>query len=89
MLVVVCAIILIAVVLLSFLKEIKRFEFIWNRFPTLMIFIPTWSFFAPIPNMFDYYVVYRTMNNSNELKEWKQAFKINNKLATAPVNQAV
>lgn len=67
------------VVLLSLVREIKRFDFIWNRFPTLMLFIPTWSFFAPIPNMFDYHLVFRRVGKNNQFYEWVPVFKIPDK----------
>ncbi len=70
------AFLLILVALLSLLREIKRFDFIWNRFPTFMLFIPTWSFFAPIPNMFDYHLVFRRIGENNQLYEWAPVFKI-------------
>ena len=70
---------LIFIVFLSLLREVKRFDFIWAKFPTFMLFIPTWSFFAPIPNMFDYYLAFRRIGKNDQLHEWSHAFKIPDK----------
>jgi hypothetical protein len=64
------------ILLLSLLREIKRLDFIWNRFPIFMQFIPTWSFFAPLPNMFDYHLLYREISNNGKVQEWKEVYSL-------------
>ena len=44
-----------------------------------MLFIPTWSFFAPIPNMFDYHLMFRRLDKNSHSHGWNQAFKIPDK----------
>lgn len=62
--------------LLTGLKEVKELDFIWNRFPVFMQFIPTWSFFAPLPNEFDYHLLYRLISNNGEIKEWVDVYSV-------------
>lgn len=62
------------ILLLSLLKEIKQLDFIWNHFPIFIQFIPTWSFFAPIPNMFDYHLLYRKISDSGKVQEWEEVY---------------
>jgi hypothetical protein len=65
--------------LLTILKEIKKFDFIWNRVPKFMQFIPNWSFFAPTPNMFDYHLLYRVISNNGKVQEWTQVYSVKDK----------
>lgn len=66
------------ILLLSLLKEIKRLDFIWNHFPIFIQFIPTWSFFAPTPNMFDYHLLYRRISNNGNVEEWEEVYSAEN-----------
>ncbi|MDN3505130.1 MAG: hypothetical protein P0S95_06110 [Rhabdochlamydiaceae bacterium] len=67
-------ILLISIVSLSVLREIPRFETIGNKFPFLMQLIPIWSFFAPVPNIFDYNLFYREINEHGSVQNWKKAY---------------
>lgn len=57
---------------LSIAIEIPKIERVINRFPTLSIFIPNWSFFAPIPGMFDYTLWYRYVSEDSKLSSWNK-----------------
>ncbi len=58
---------------LTLLREIKGVSaWLKTHFPLLMQFIPTWSFFAPIPNMLDYHLYYRGVKKSGEMSEWQE-----------------
>lgn len=58
------------IVSLSVLRCIKKFDFIWSRFPIFMQLIPAWNFFAPFPCMFDYHLLYREISG-HEVGEWQ------------------
>lgn len=45
---------------LSLLREVKKIEEGLSRMTLFFQYIPKWSFFAPIPNSFDYHIHYRT-----------------------------
>ena len=64
------SIIFLAFILLSILREFKKLEKYFNRFPVLMGFIPSWSFFAPVPSFLDYSLVFRRVSNNGEVGEW-------------------
>lgn len=65
--------------LLTILKEIKQPDFILNRLPTFMQFIPNWSFFAPTPNMFDYHLLYRVISDNGKVQEWTEVYSVKDK----------
>lgn len=65
---------LISLLILTVLKEFKALSTIWNRFPVFMQFIPTWSFFAPVPNMFDYHLLYRNINDRGDVGNWNNIY---------------
>ncbi|HSX38726.1 MAG TPA: hypothetical protein VLE95_07870 [Chlamydiales bacterium] len=50
-----------------------------ERFPVVMSFIPTWSFFAPTPGMHDYHLLYRGINDNGEVQDWREAYPIKEK----------
>lgn len=54
---------------MSILREIKKLDFIWDKLPLFMQFIPTWSFFAPVPNMLDYHLFYRKISDNSDNKK--------------------
>ena len=58
------------IILLSFLKGVKKLGFLWKHFPMCMHLIPGWNFFAPIPSTLDYHLLYREINNQ-EVEEWQ------------------
>lgn len=69
MIVVAC---LILILVITFLREIKAFDFLWEyNNDVIMHLIPTWSFFAPIPNMLDYYLLYRVIEQNGTVSEWQ------------------
>ena len=70
---------LIFILSLSFLKEIPKICKILDRFPILMSLIPSWSFFAPIPGMHDYHLLYREIDDQEQVQDWKEAFSIEEK----------
>lgn len=67
---------LILTLLVTLLREIKWLDFLWKPFPLYMQFVPTWSFFAPIPNMHDYHFLYRYILNDGTILEWKYLDKL-------------
>lgn len=64
---------LFSVYLATILKEYKVIEPVCQRFPILTHFVPSWSFFAPLPNRFDYFLFYRTISETGEVREWNLA----------------
>jgi hypothetical protein len=61
-------------------REVKKFEtFFLKYFPLLMQFIPIWSFFAPIPNMNDFHLLYRGLKKNGDLQEWQPAITLKEK----------
>lgn len=73
------AVLLFIVLSLSFLKEFPKIDGFLNRFPVLMTLIPTWSFFAPTPGMSDYYLLYREINDKDEVQDWKEVTPLQDK----------
>lgn len=69
-------IILSSMLILTILRETKHFEKVFQKFPTITQLIPTWSFFAPIPNGHDYYLLYRGISADGKVKRWQMAFDI-------------
>lgn len=67
------------IVLVGLLKEFKQLESLLNRYPTLIRFIPTWSFFAPTPGFHDYQLMYRTILDDGHVEEWQEAHAIHEK----------
>lgn len=70
--------ILCLIILLSLLRCIKKFDFIWNHFPICTQLIPAWNFFAPFPNTFDYHLLYREISN-HEVGEWQDLYTLKDK----------
>lgn len=66
------------IILLSFLKSIKKLDFLWNRFPMYMQLIPGWNFFAPTPSTLDYHLLYREINNQG-VEEWQDLYILKEK----------
>ena len=56
--------------LATLLREIKWLDFLSRSVPFYMRFVPTWSFFAPIPNMHDYHLIYRYFPKNGDVLEW-------------------
>ncbi|MDN3505939.1 MAG: hypothetical protein P0S96_01770 [Simkaniaceae bacterium] len=50
-----------------------------DRIPFLMVFIPSWSFFAPIPGMHDYNLMFRGITKEGQVLEWDSVFKLRDK----------
>jgi hypothetical protein len=44
-----------------------------------MSFIPTWSFFAPTPGMLDHHLLYRGIDEQEQVQDWQEAFPIKEK----------
>jgi hypothetical protein len=70
---------------LSFLKEIPVISKELDRFPVLMSFISSWSFFAPTPGMLDYHLLYRGINEQEEVQDWEGVFSIKEKRSPCAV----
>lgn len=60
---------------LTVLRIIKRCDPIFQKFPTLMQVVPSWSFFAPVPNMHDYHFLYRCFSAEGKVEQWVEVFK--------------
>jgi hypothetical protein len=58
------------VLFLSLLREIKPLAIIVERLPFVGLFIPSWSFFAPVPSMLDYHIFYRELSNEGGKGKW-------------------
>jgi len=67
---------LFIILLLTFLREIKSFDKMLQRFPTFMQFVPNWSFFAPVPNMHDYRLFHRVIDKNGAVFEWQASYTL-------------
>ena len=70
------SLIFILILVLTALKEIKKLDALLGRFPVAMQYIPTWSFFAPNPNIHDYHLLYRTISNDGAVQDWVHAYSV-------------
>ncbi len=62
---------LVTILLITLLKEVKSLKFLWKYHHVIGHLIPSWSFFAPVPNMLDYYLFYRTIDHNGKVYDWQ------------------
>ena len=79
MYVIIAAIFFSLVLLLSILREIPPAYALMQRVPWLLSITPTWSFFAPIPGMHDYHLMFRTTSKQGEVTDWREVQSLKNK----------
>lgn len=60
----------------TILKEFIKLDSFRTKFPLLSNFLPSWSFFAPIPYKLDYFLFYRFIYEDNCTSEWQQANEV-------------
>ena len=58
-------------IIYAILKPRSRSQFFKSR--VLMSFIPKWNFFAPIPGMHDFYLLYREGYDLDQFSDWKES----------------
>lgn len=66
---------------ITFLTLAKEFKWFLpfrgsTLFTHLEVFIPRWSFFAPIPCTHDYYLLFRHLEAKGTLSPWQNAFPL-------------
>lgn len=67
------------VLLLSILREISPVRAYMKQVPWLLNITPTWSFFAPIPGMHDYHLMFRTISKDGLVTDWQEVQSVKDK----------
>lgn len=79
MYIVILATLFFLILLSSILREIPLIRTQMQRVPCLLNIIPTWSFFAPIPGMHDYHLMFRTIEKHGQVTDWQEALPLKDK----------
>ena len=64
------------ILILTFVQEAKGLKSFLNRFPLLMQFVPTWSFFAPLPSIHDYHLLCRCFSSDGKAQDWREVYRV-------------
>lgn len=79
MLVIVAVVFFSLILSLSILREIPPIRAQMQRVPWLLNITPTWSFFAPIPGMHDYQLLFRAMSKHGQVTDWQEVQSLKDK----------
>src|SRR5690349_15592134 len=66
----------LAIFLATIFKDLKFFQNLWTCYPFVSHFVPSWNFFAPDPYQVDYYILYRLIDENDQVGTWKQPYHL-------------
>ena len=67
---------LAVILLLSVLKEVKATAGVLEGSSLVSLFVPSWAFFAPVPGMLDYQLLYREFFIDGTRGDWRQPYQL-------------